>query len=128
MANRGSFITYELTKGVDILGFIHAKYQSKIKAEDLRDHTGLTEKMLQRLLKKLTGRSIHQYLEDYRLSKAIEELLRPDNFDIKISSIAKRHGYRSDKYFYRVFKRKTGLTPDEFRARHFQPSKEPTSF
>jgi len=128
MPNRGSFNTYEQTKGADILGFIHTKYQSKIKVDDLRDHTGLTEKMLQRLLKKLTGRTIHQYQEDYRLSKATEELVNPDNFDVKISAIAKRHGYQTDKYFYRVFKRKTGLTPDEFRIRYFQSSKKLASF
>jgi len=118
MPNRGSFTTYEQTKGADILQFIQAKYRSRIKVEDLCDHTGLTEKMLQRLLKKLTGQSIHQYQEEYRLSKAIEELLNPDTPDSKISAIARRHGYRSDKYFYRVFKRKTGLTPDDYRTKH----------
>lgn len=127
MPNRGSFTTYEQTKGADILSFIHTRYKSKISVEDLTDHTGLTEKMLQRLLKQLTGQSIHQYQQDYRLSKAIEDLLNPDNIDEKIGFIARKHGYRSDKYFYRVFKRKTGLTPDDYRLKHLHPSNKVAS-
>jgi AraC-like DNA-binding protein len=35
---------------------------------------------------------------------------------VKIGSIASRTGYRSENFLTRLFKRKTGLTPSQWRA------------
>jgi len=101
--------------GEAILEFIRSHYMQTISIEELRSLAGVTEKKVQGIVRTLTGQSVHQYHQDYRLAKAIEDLQNPDNIDEKISTIAKRHGYRDEKYFFRVFRKKTGKTPEEFR-------------
>ncbi len=106
-----------IAQGKDILQFIQSHYMDALSKEDVCRFAGLNEKTVQRLVKKLTGQSVHQYHQDYRFEKAKEDLANPDSFDLKISAIASRHGYNSDKYFFRVFRKKMGITPEEFRLR-----------
>ncbi|MFD2878355.1 helix-turn-helix transcriptional regulator [Paenibacillus rhizoplanae] len=55
-----------------------------------------------------------EYLLRLRLDKA-KELLQDG--DRKISTIALSVGFRDAGYFTRVFKRETGLAPEEFRKK-----------
>ncbi|HCT90713.1 MAG TPA: DNA-binding response regulator, partial [Lachnospiraceae bacterium] len=38
--------------------------------------------------------------------------------DRKMYQIARAVGYDNVKYFFRVFKKNTGITPEQFRQRH----------
>jgi two-component system response regulator YesN len=53
-----------------------------------------------------------QYLFKIRIEKALYLL---ENTNDKVYVIAGKIGYKDDKYFYRVFKKKFGMTPDEYR-------------
>ncbi|MNG14386.1 Exoenzyme S synthesis regulatory protein ExsA [compost metagenome] len=56
-----------------------------------------------------------------RIKKGIELL---QNSNMKVYEIAPQVGFKDDKYFYRVFKRRFGVTPDEYRRnKHMQKSK-----
>ena len=60
------------------------------------------------------GITFRDYLSNIRIDHA-KELLRTTN--ISISEIAYQSGYNDSHYFSSVFKKKTGITPREFRAR-----------
>lgn len=64
-------------------------------------------------LKELTGLSIGDYVNGFRLNHAKELLAGSDK---PISEIASRLGFSSQRYFSTFFKNKTGLTPSAFRA------------
>jgi|GEM_PF-7018447 len=70
---------------------------------------------LGKLFKQHEGVSIADYMNQVRLTHAMEELRRSD---APVAQIMSRNGYVSESYFYKVFKEKTGLTPREYRMRH----------
>ena len=109
-------LSFSPDTGQAILDFIRSHYMDDISIEDLLAIAGANAKKVQGIVRHLTGQSVHQYHQDYRLKKAIEDLQNPDSLDQKIITIAKRHGYSDDKYFFRVFRKKMGRTPDEYRA------------
>ncbi len=67
---------------------------------------------LQRKLKTLTGLTYTEYLREVRLQKARELLSTPNHKTIK--SVVFSVGFRDQKYFTTIFKRRFGKTPSEF--------------
>ncbi|MCR6095728.1 helix-turn-helix transcriptional regulator [Salipaludibacillus agaradhaerens] len=67
---------------------------------------------LTRALKKTIGLTPIQYLNQCRISKA-KELLMKENNDLK--TIASELGYVDSAYFSRVFKSKEGISPGQYR-------------
>ncbi|MGH0052085.1 MAG: response regulator transcription factor [Sphaerochaetaceae bacterium] len=67
---------------------------------------------ISRRFKKVVGKSVVDYLTDIRIHDAQTLLM---NEDLKILEIAESVGYRDEKYFMRLFKRKTGFTPYEYK-------------
>ncbi|MGQ1910726.1 helix-turn-helix domain-containing protein [Marinifilum sp. RC60d5] len=64
------------------------------------------------LLKKETGRNAQEYIQYFVIDKAKTKLL---NSDETISQIAYSLGFEYPQYFSRLFKKKTGLTPNQYR-------------
>lgn len=73
---------------------------------------GLSRKSLDRVLKTMTGVTGKEILENLRVERA-KTLLK--NTDKNMNYILDSCGFGSEKTFYRVFRRETGLTPNEFR-------------
>ncbi|SFA79831.1 two-component system, response regulator YesN [Cohnella sp. OV330] len=67
---------------------------------------------LSRLYKQITKVGLSEYIADTRLAKT-KQLLKES--ELKVSDIAKEVGFISEAYFYRFFKKSTGLTPQEYR-------------
>ena len=73
---------------------------------------GINPSYLSVLFKKSTGINFVDYISDLRINAAKELLkdpLKPN------SEIARSVGYESSSYFARAFKKKTGMTPTDFR-------------
>lgn len=78
----------------------------------LADHCHLSPSYLSDLLAKETGRSAKDHINDFLIDKAKNLLLgSPDS----ISGIAYTLGFNYPHYFGRLFKQKTGMTPQEYR-------------
>lgn len=67
-----------------------------------------------RVFKQGTGAAVTEYINDIRLSNALA-LLEADH--ININEIMERVGYRSQSYFFKLFKTKYGTTPKEYRLK-----------
>lgn len=80
----------------------------------LADRTGYSERHLGRAFKESTGQTLHQYISEVRLKRAIELLYDPG---LMIKDIAKRLGFSSAGSFCAAFARQTGESPGEFRKR-----------
>ena len=61
-----------------------------------------------------TGMSFIQYLNDYRLEVAAEQL---SNGNESVTEIAVKNGFDNISYFIRAFKAKFGCTPLEYKKR-----------
>jgi two-component system response regulator YesN len=69
---------------------------------------------LSRLYRRLTGTTLFEYITEQRMSRA-KQYLQGDG--MKIHEIASAVGYESAPHFTRFFKKREGMTPQEYRDR-----------
>ena len=78
----------------------------------LADQCNLSPSYLSDILSKETGRSAKDHINDFLMDKAQHLLLSSSG---SVSEIAYSLGYNYPHYFGRMFKQKTGKTPQEYR-------------
>lgn len=106
----------QMGKGVirEIQLYIRSHYEENITLNMLAEQFFLHPNYLSRLFKTKTGKNFVEYLTEVRMEK-VKELLR--NTDYKIIEICSMTGYDNPRYFSKIFKQFTGMTPREFRDR-----------
>jgi AraC family transcriptional regulator, transcriptional activator of pobA len=67
------------------------------------------------LIKKETGQSAQEYIQAKVITVAKERIF---NVDKSISEVAYELGFKYPQHFTRLFKQKTGMTPNEYRAQN----------
>lgn len=92
--------------------YIEEHLEEDISRERLADYVFLNPAYLSRLFRKETGQSITDYTTERRIVRAKGEL---ENSNIRISDIAVSVGYSNFSHFSKLFKKATGLTPQEYR-------------
>jgi len=92
--------------------YIGLNYQEKIKVEEVAKLLNMTETTLSRLMKKRTGRSFVDFLNDYRIGFATRWLTETNQ---SIAEIAFRCGFYNISNFNRIFKKSKGCTPGMYR-------------
>lgn len=96
------------------IAHMEAHYRSKeLSLEKLAEVSKLSERQFSRLFQKQTGMSYLAYLHHLRIEAACRLLKASAD---TVSSIASSVGYTDMKFFHRLFKRTTGLTPGQYRA------------
>ena len=93
--------------------FVHEHYKEDISRTEIAECVYLTPEYMAKMFKKETGISLKQYITDFRIDKAKELLSRAD---VRISDVATEVGFDNFSYFSTVFKKTTGLTPNEYHA------------
>ena len=78
----------------------------------LAEHCHLSASYLSDLLARETGRSAKDHINDFLINKAQDLLLGTSD---SVSEIAYTLGFNYPHYFGRLFKQKTGKTPQEYR-------------
>ena len=76
------------------------------------DQVNLSPNYLSDLLKKETGKTTKEHIDYYLINKAKNLLL---GNEMSISEIAFALGFEQSKSFSKLFKKRTGITPKEFR-------------
>lgn len=92
--------------------YIGRNYQKNLTQEFISCLFYLNRSYLSHLFKEKTGQKFVDYLNSVRIEKA-KELLRSS--DRKMYQIAKSVGYDNVKYFFRIFKKIEGVTPEQYR-------------
>ena len=95
-----------------VTDYIHRHLHEQISISRLAEQVYLNEQYLARLFKKSVGLSILEYVTRERLKLARELLL---STGYPINRVADSVGYDNYSYFTRLFKRETGMTPQEYR-------------
>ncbi|MFV0528780.1 MAG: response regulator [Lachnospiraceae bacterium] len=92
--------------------YIQKHYYNNITIEFLSSLFYMNRSYLSHLFKSKTGDTFVNYLNSVRIERAKTLLLTTDK---KMYQISKSVGYDNTKYFFRVFKKGTGKTPEQFR-------------
>ena len=91
------------------------QYRDPPSVEQLADDVGLSSSRLAHLFRIEIGMSIQSYLVERRLVMAAMLIVQSDE---RISQIAYSVGFRDVSNFNHSFKRRFGMSPREYRARH----------
>jgi two-component system response regulator YesN len=92
--------------------YIREHYQGVVSLEIVAEQLTITANYLSLLFKKQTGQNFIEYVTQVRMDKA-KELLKTNR--LKNSEIAQMVGYDNEFYFSRVFKKSTGITPQDYK-------------
>jgi two-component system, response regulator YesN len=95
--------------------YIQDNYNKDIAINELAEKFAISPNYFSTIFKRETGQTTVNFIKDLRLKKACEYLV---NTNKSIVDISKEVGYEDSQYFFRVFKKATGLTPLEYRKQH----------
>lgn len=96
----------------EILDYIHRNYGGNLSNDAISRHFNYHPNYINRILKKRTGKSLHQYILAYRADRALSLL---QTTSLSVSEIAERVGFSSLKHFSQTFKGIYGYSPLHFR-------------
>lgn len=95
--------------------YISSHYETPLKLEELASMVGLTPQSFSRFFKKITNQTVTDYILDVRLGNAIRNLVDTDK---TVSEICYESGFNNLSNFNRLFKKKKGYSPKEFRMKY----------
>lgn len=90
---------------------IKSRYNQKLSLDMLAKQLGVSASYLSQKFKEATGFTFLDFLNQYRLRKAIQ-LLSTGKY--RIVEVSETVGFTNYKHFHAVFKKYTDLTPSEF--------------
>ena len=96
----------------DAIQFIESQFDKNITVKEAAEYTYVSPSHFQRLFKQDTGYTFIQFLQHTRIKKCCELL---ESTDQSVQNIAYCVGYHDMKYFHSLFRRKTGVTPQQYR-------------
>ncbi|MBQ8813447.1 MAG: response regulator [Lachnospiraceae bacterium] len=104
-ANRSSSIG-------EIMDYLRNHYSEDITLNEIAEKVYLNPAYISRLVKEQTGKNYTELVMEMRIDRAVELL---KNTDMYVYEIAEAVGYKNLKYFYRVFRKIKGKSPNDYR-------------
>lgn len=96
-----------------VRNYIMDHVQEELVVEQLARMVHVSQNHLGRCFKRKYGKTVLEYISDYRLSLA-EELLK--NTGLTVTMISAKVGYPNYIHFTKQFKRYSGYTPSQYRS------------
>lgn len=95
-----------------VLQIMEKDYDKKMSVEEMAAGCGYSASHFMRWFRDITGYSFHAYLVELRLNRAADALLHGDD---SIVTVAAQTGFDNLSNFNRLFKKRFGTTPSQFR-------------
>ena len=99
-----------------VLNFVKNHYDEPLTIQQVADALYISPSYLMHLFKNNVGKTFNTFLFEYRMEKAKELFKNPN---LKIQTVASQVGYSDVKYFNKLFKKYTSLTPTEYIRIHY---------
>lgn len=106
------FLAYdsEREKVMEARRVVEMHFDNPLTIKELSRKVAMNECYLKKGFKALTGKTIHEYTQDLRISKA-KEMLQQQG--LSVSDVANTLGFSSISHFSTAFKKATGMKPCE---------------
>ncbi len=95
-----------------IYEFVQENYQNKISLNEISKMVNMSPVSFNRFIKKRTGKTLIEYVNDTRIGYAARWLIEKD---LSIAEIAFKCGFNNIANFNRVFKKSKNCTPSQYR-------------
>lgn len=92
--------------------YIRDNYARALTLEEVASELHICSRQLQRILDEQAGETFSGYLERYRLAQVCMALTHED---LTVEQLANQHGFSSGNYLHYVFKKRLGLTLQQYR-------------
>ena len=112
-----SNLSYSLLAALELYvkNYISKNYMDELRLPELANMAGMSPSAFSRFFKLHTGRNISEYIIDLRLGYAARMLVDTAK---SISEIGFDCGFNNLSNFNRIFKKKKGCSPSEFRENY----------
>ena len=107
----------ELERLEQMLNYLNTHFESIISLQELADQVHLSREVCCRLFKKMTGKTITGYLEEYRVNQSLP-LVQSSQYSM--IQIADMTGFSNASRFARAFRRQFGCNPGEYNSLKLQ--------
>ncbi|SDD08060.1 two-component system, response regulator YesN [Paenibacillus sp. UNCCL117] len=98
-----------------VILYIHEHFEENITVKSLARQVNMDEKYLSGVFAKKTGEPLIQYIQRTRIDKAKHLLTETA---LPVNEIGEQVGFANANYFFKMFKRWTELTPNEYRKQY----------
>ena len=105
-------ISRDISKAMD---FIYENLHEPLTVEGVADHLGISRSYFSTLFHEETGETCSEYIARKRI-EAARNMLRYSDFSQSL--IASTLAFSSQSHFIRVFRKYTGMTPNEYKKRY----------
>jgi 2-isopropylmalate synthase len=102
---------YQDERVTEIINYINTNYLT-VTLDELAEHFHLTKPYLSKYIKDKSGKTFGELVKNVRMKRA-RTLLKGGNMTVE--NIAEKVGYQNVEHFNRLFKKKYGMTPVQFR-------------
>lgn len=107
----------ELERLEQMLDYLNTHFGSVISLQELADQVHLSREVCCRLFKKMTGKTITGYLEEYRVNQSLPLV---QSCQYSMIQIADMTGFSNASRFARAFRRQFGCNPGEYNSLKLQ--------
>ena len=94
------------------MDYVNNNFSSITSISEVAKFAALSPAYFGSFFKQKTGENFNNYINKLKIEKA-KKLIEQDSN--KISNICYELGYNSPRYFYKMFKQYTGLTPAQYK-------------
>ncbi|MCR5199724.1 MAG: AraC family transcriptional regulator [Saccharofermentans sp.] len=101
------------------IDYIRMHVQEPITVEQVAHELSVNSSYLSKLFKQEMGKSISEYIRDSKIEIAEHMLRHLDDTSLQIANYL---GFSSQSHFIQVFRKQTGMTPEEYRKKHYHKS------
>ena len=104
-----------LLRLVEVMENDKAFLNSEITIQDIAKMLGTNRNCISRLINSYFEKTFPALLNEYRIKEAIRLLIDSRSSKFKLEAIGEMSGFKNRQVFHSVFKKETGLTPNDFR-------------
>lgn len=101
------------------IDYIRSHIQENLTVESIADSLSLNSSYLSKLFKQEMGITLSRYIRDQKINVACNMLRHLDESSLAIANYL---GFSSQSHFIQVFKKSTGMTPEEYRRKNYHQS------
>lgn len=94
------------------INWLKSHYNMNVTLREMARKSYMCETYFSEQFKLRTGKNFNEYLNDLRVNKALELLKKPG---LNVNEIGELVGYNNSSYFIKIFRKKVGVTPCDYR-------------
>ena len=112
LKNKESALRVEVKNSKSKFGELERDFEKRVSMEDVASELNISYVWFRTYFKKHAGFSPYDYLINIRIN---HDRLLLQNSGLSVKEISQSSGFESQQQFIKTFKKKTGLTPLQFR-------------